>query len=79
MLGLLRYARNDWERVMQRPDYRESAPGMKNTGGMEGCGSLVFVLYTNPWKSIASATLTNPAILAPTTRFPGCPYSCAVP
>ncbi len=34
--------------------------------------------YTTPWSSIASATFTNPAIFAPTTRLPGCPYSAAV-
>jgi hypothetical protein len=34
--------------------------------------------YTTPWSSMASATFTNPAMFAPTTRLPGCPYSAAV-
>src|SRR5262249_52582227 len=34
--------------------------------------------YTTPWSSIASATLTKPAMFAPTTRLPGWPYSSAV-
>src|SRR5207247_8187048 len=34
--------------------------------------------YTTPWSSIASATFANPAMFAPTTRLPRCPYSAAV-
>ena len=33
--------------------------------------------YTRPWAIIARATLMNPAMLAPTTKFPGEPNSSA--
>jgi hypothetical protein len=33
--------------------------------------------YTSPWAVIARATLMNPAMLAPTTKFPGDPNSSA--
>ncbi len=54
----------------EEPAGRHSPPPGKDTAsGPPG--------YTNPCAIIARATLMNPAMLAPTTKFPGDPNSSA--
>lgn len=51
------------------PWFEERATGLAFTGRR----------YTTPWSSMPSATLTKPAMFAPTMRLPGLPVSRSVP